>query len=172
MNDIDFIITEIPISEKGSYSVSRYLDKNYSYNPKYVIKASEGIQWEPEEHTKGGIITFSTDVNSKEQSENTFINWIKQKASTIKNRVLKNKKIDKIAQNHDLVGWTVGKYLRGRYTGKNGKVYDENSVSLEIIGVDSDILLDIAEELCIDFIQESVLVKDYNTGKIFFVDAT
>lgn len=46
--------------------------------------------------------------------------------------------IDKVAHKNEPVGWTIGKYLNGRYRTKNGKTFSENSLSLEIIGVDKN----------------------------------
>jgi hypothetical protein len=132
---------------------------------------NEGIQFEPSEDKKGGIIVFSTDVNAEKQSENRFINFLKQKMKTISNRLNATKKIDKIAAKNELVGWTIGHYLDGRYTSpKNGKQYGENSLSLEIIGVDFEKLYTIAMEICDSFSQESVLLKDFSSGRVLFVD--
>lgn len=156
--------------DKGTYSLGRYLDANIKVNKDKII-ISEGIQFEPKENEKGGIIIFSTEVNAEELSDNKLINWFKQKFSSFKNKLFKNRKIDNIANKHNLVGWTIGKFLNGRYTAKNGKTYSENSLSVEIIGVSSDELIKIAEELCVEFIQESVLVKDYSTGRVMFVEA-
>lgn len=140
-----------------------------NHNPDRVIM-SEGIQYEPDSNQKGGIIVFSTDVNAVELDPNRLRNWIKQKLSTIKNRLSFTSKIDKIADRHSLVGWTIGRFLDGRYKAKNGKMFGENSLSLEIIGVDFKELISIAEELCVSFKQESVLVKDFSKGRILFVD--
>ena len=49
-------------------------------------------------------------------------------------------------------------------------MYGEKSLSVEIIGIDTDTLIKIAEQLCETFMQESVLVKDYSTGRVMFVD--
>lgn len=160
----------------NAYSLSRYLYKAIVVSEDRTIAKdlpkviSEGIQFEPDENSKGGVIIFSTEVNAVKQSENKIINWLKKKVKTIKNRFTAEKKLDKIAQAHDLVGWTVGKFLHGRYTGKNGKVYDENSISVELIGISSDELIKIAEEVCRAFDQEAVLVKDYSKQKVLFVD--
>ena len=130
-----------------------------------------GIKWEVSDDIKGGIIVFSDEVNAVKLSDNKLINWLKHKYATISNKFGRTKKIDKVAQDNDLVGWTVGKFLKGRYTGDDGNVYSENSLSVEIIGVDFDKLVEIAETLCREFNQESVLVKDYSTlGRIVFVD--
>lgn len=131
---------------------------------------SEGIQFEPESNEKGGIIVFSTDVNAVALSPNRIANWIKQKIATFKNRHNSTKKVDRIANRNNLVGWTIGHYLDGRYRAKNGQNYGENSLSLMIVGVDTDGMIKIAEEICKEFQQESVLLKDFSTGRILFVD--
>lgn len=158
----------------GAYRASRYLAEAISSKNKTPIYSSminEGIQFEPSEDKKGGIIVFSTDVNAEKQSENRFINFLKQKMKTISNRLNATKKIDKIAAKNELVGWTIGHYLDGRYTSpKNGKQYGENSLSLEIIGVDFEKLYTIAMEICDSFSQESVLLKDFSSGRVLFVD--
>lgn len=158
----------------GAYRASRYLAKAITSEGKEKIYSSfplnEGIDFEPSADEKGGIIVFSTDVNAEKQSENKLVNWIKQKMMTIKNRLNATKKIDKIAAANDLVGWTIGHYLDGRYTAKNGKQYGENSLSVEIIGVNFETLMKIAMELCESFTQESVLVKDFSSGRVLFVN--
>lgn len=131
---------------------------------------SEGIDFKIENHKKGGIIVFSTDVNAIKLSESEIKNWIQQKIATLKNRFTSTKMIDKIADKNNLVGWTIGHYLDGRYKAKNGKIYGENSLSLEIVNVSLKKLIKIAEEICRDFVQESVLVHDFTTGRIFFVN--
>lgn len=131
---------------------------------------SEGIQFEPEANEKGGVIIFSTDVNAVELSPNKVKNWIQQKVATYKNRLKATSMLDKIANKNQLVGWTIGHYFDGRYRAKNGQNYGENSLSLEIVGVDFNTLVKIAEEICIDFKQESVLLHDFSTGRILFVD--
>lgn len=166
---------EIPTIGAYSGQKGRTLSKCIYYKEDKEMASSkpytEGIQFEPEDREKGGIIIFSTEVNAKELSTNAVANWIKQKISSLSNRVNRFKKIDRIGKKHDLVGWTVGKYLSGRYTAKNGKAFGEDSLSLEIIGVDTDTLFKIAEDVCREFNQEAVLVKDYSTGRILFIDA-
>lgn len=158
----------------GAYNGGRYLSKAISSKGKKNIAESlnEGIQFEPNENERGGIIVFSTDVNAETLSSNRFINFLKQKLVTISNRINATKKIDKIAKENELVGWTIGHYLDGRYTAKNGKEYGENSLSVEIIGVTFDTLYKIAMELCESFKQESVLLKDFSSGRVAFVDRT
>ena len=157
----------------GAYNYGRYLSKAITSESKDILFSSlnEGIDFEPGENEKGGIIVFSTDVNAEKQSDNKFVNWIKQKMKTLGNRLRATKKVDRIAAKNELVGWTVGHYLSGRYTAKNGKQYGENSISVEIIGIDIDTLIKVAMELCDEFSQESVLVKDFSSGRILFVNS-
>lgn len=135
------------------------------------FKLNESVSYEPAENERGGIIVFSTDVNAITLHNNKVLDYLKQKVETITNKLNATRKIDKIAAENNLVGWTIGRFLNGRYTAKNGKQYGENSLSVEIIGVDFNQLLKIAEQLCRSFTQESVLLKDYSTNRVLFVDA-
>jgi hypothetical protein len=48
-------------------------------------------------------------------------------------------------------------------------LYDESSLSVEIVGITSDVLNKVAEELAQEFKQETVLVKNYDENKIYLV---
>jgi hypothetical protein len=145
------------------------LEKAIFFNENKVL-FTEAIEYEFAENKKGGIIIFSTEVNAIKLNNNKLINWVKQKIVTLKQGFTANKQIDKIAQKHNLSSWTVGHFFSGRYTDKNGKQYGENSLSLEIIGISFEELIRIAEELCSDFKQETVLVKDYYTNRILLIN--
>lgn len=158
----------------NAYSTSKYLYKqivreNVKYNYEGVI-LSEGVDYTFDPKNLGGTIVFSTDVNAIEASKNKIVNWVKQKVATLNNRLHAVNRIDRIAQKYDLAGWTVGKGLSGRYTAKNGKVFGENSISVDIIGISTETLLEIATELCNLFNQEAVLVKDYTNNDIYLVN--
>lgn len=142
----------------------------YSVEKTLYSPLNEAIDFEPGENEKGGIIVFSTEVNALSQSNNRFINWLKQKMMTLSNKINATRKIDKIANENNLVGWTIGKYLDGRYKAKNGKTYGKDSLSVMVVGVTFDTLIKIAESLCKSFTQESVLVKDFSSGRILFVN--
>ena len=140
--------------------------------PIFATNIDGAIDWEVHDNEKGGIIVFSQDINAVQLSKKKLINWVKQKVATFKNKASDRSTIDKIAQGHDLVGWTIGNFLKGRYTGKNGKVYSEDSLSVEIIGVSDEKLQKIAEEICRAFNQETVLVKTYfKKNRVFFVNS-
>ena len=117
----------------------------------------------------GGTITFSTDVNSKTLADNGVKNWLLQKFTTVKNRVLYGKILDRIRKKNGVYAWTVGRYLRGVYTGENGKTFNENSITIDVLGVDRKTLFALAEEIKNVFAQESVLVEDRSTKQFYFV---
>ena len=126
-----------------------------------------------------GIIVFSTDVNVLNGEEG--IEKYKKKFSnlwkTIKNRVLKHKKLEQIRnlfnqnQSEPFYAYSVGHAFRGKYQGYDGKLYDEKSVTFEINGISSESLLKLAELVAKFFNQETVLVKDLNNNKIYLADA-
>lgn len=72
--------------------------------------------------------------------------------------------------NHN-VAWTIGNYFNGRYKYKNGKSFNKKSLSLEIMGISSQQLLNMSKEICADFHGETVLVKDFSQNKIFLINA-
>lgn len=131
---------------------------------------SEGKDWERFlfRGEPGGTIVFSTDVNSKVLSDNSIKNRILQVYETYKNRFFAKRILDRIRRRHSVYAWTIGQYLIGTYTGDvDGKTYNENSLSIDVIGIDKDMLFKIAKDLLGIFNQESVLVK-WN-GKVYFV---
>ena len=174
----DCKIAESILKKNGNaYSLSRYLAKMIEFNPNTMMASSndiidESIDLVFSDRSKGGIILFSLEVNANEQSKNKLIDFLKKKFKTLKNKITYRSKIDSIAKDHNLIGWTIGKYLDGRYFSKEtNKQYSEDSLSLEIIGIKTDELIKIAEELCEAFDQESVMLKDYSTGDVMLIKA-
>jgi len=168
-----YIKDNINLDRCNAYSGTAYLYAAISVKNRPILATNieGGIDWEVPEDEKGGIIVFSQEVNAVQLSANKLVNWIKQKLATFKNKTKGMSDIDKIAQKHDLVGWTVGNFLKGRYTGKNGQTYSEDSLSVEIIGVSDDTLIEIGEELCRAFQQETVLIKTYSgKNRVMFVN--
>lgn len=167
-------VSVLPGANGNAYSASKRLYESIKKTSSNIIASSfsmtEAVEWEVPDDEKGGIIVFSEEVNAIELSDNRLINWLKQKTKTMKNKAFYKKKIDNIASKYSLVGWTVGKFLDGRYTAHNGKQFGEKSLSVEIVGVTVDTLVDIATDLAREFVQESVLVKDYSGGRVFFVN--
>lgn len=169
--DADYkIVTLYEGKQKSAYSSGPYLSAAIKKNGNVLFsRLNERIDFQPPANERGGVIVFSTDVNAVQMDEQKVVNLLKQKMQTISNRINLPKKIDSHAISHDLIGWTIGKYLNGRYIADNGKQYGENSLSLEIFGVSCATLIKSAEELCTSFVQESALVKDYASGSVMFV---
>ena len=66
------------------------------------------------------------------------------------------------------IGWSIGNLFTGRYVDESGNVFDERSFTVDLAGVDSDALNQIAESLRSEFSQQTVLVNDRNTGETYF----
>jgi len=146
-------------------SIFDYIDENGM-----LIEGIAPDQFGLDKH-KGGVIVFSTDVNALEVSKSKIKNWMKSKYRTILNRVFYGKKISKIITKKfsEIGAFSIGNAFSGRYV-SDGKVYNEKSVSIEVLGVPSDVLLRLGAQIAKDFDQETVLLKDYNTGRNLLID--
>jgi hypothetical protein len=128
----------------------------------------ESITHEFEKGFKGGMVVFSTEVNAVYNKSGFF----KSKVKTLINALRKNKKLSDLLSNfEEVIAYSVGNFFRGKYFDREtGKTYDEKSLSVEIIGIPPQILTKIAESIAKDFEQKEVLVKEYDSGRIFMVD--
>ena len=175
--EIKKILTENGFSVNDIYAVENVsgLISSFKLNcvlPKYLY---EGIDFELD--TPGGVIIFSTDLNSTLSNAETIVDKVKfffdSKWKTILNRLNVSDRLRKILLNkYELPGYTIGKNFKGSYTGKNGIPFNEKSFTIDIAGVDSDALILIASEICREFKQETVMVRDFNKNatKVYFVD--
>ena len=162
---------------KGAYNSDRYYapilsDQLYVDAILYVETfVEESKMQEPLPYNmRGGIITFSTDISSTILYNDKIINSLKQKIVTIANRITAMEGIDKVAKNFKLKGWSATKGLHGKYIDrKTGVLFDEKSLSVELMGISTDYLLDVAENLCNDLKQQSVLVKSYENNDIWLI---
>lgn len=138
--------------------------------PSYLY---EGIDFKLDK--TGGVITFSTDLNSTLGKAETFsekaVFFFESKWKTFINRLNVD---DRLAQillvKYDRPGYTLGKNFKGAYRSKNGLIFSERSFTIEILGINSDILILIASEVCREFKQETVMVKDFNKNEVLFVN--
>ena len=133
---------------------------------------------------RGGIIIFSTEVNSLDVSEVKVFNFIAKKLKSIRNRIFSKSKLNKVIKNfndaekmlsdepiEDYIGaFSIGNFFSGRYIGDNEKVFNERSLSIEINGISTKGLMFLAEEIAKEFDQETVLVKDLNVNKIYLMN--
>ena len=132
-------ITEI--NQKGVYSgfIGRKLYGTIRYNKTKELLRFGTLQANAKDI---GIIVLPT----AELTATEIANWLKQK---------------------EMFDWTIGNYLNGRYKSDIGVSFDETSLCVQIYNITSTMLKDIAMKICKDFRKESVLVKDYSTGKIW-----
>jgi hypothetical protein len=133
----------------------------------------EGIDFELD--NSGGVIIFSTDLNSTLGKAETFSDKVKfffdSKWKTFLNRLNVSDRLKKILlDKYGQPGFTLGKNFRGAYKSKNGLTFNEKSFTIDIAGIDSDALILIASEICREFKQEAVMVRDFNRNKVLFVN--
>ena len=122
----------------------------------------------------GGIIVFAVDVNAQIEQlypdASSLKKLLMSSWESITNRINKNKKLSRIIIKHpEVFGYSIGKFFTGRYKAKDGTLYDENSLSIEIIDIPFDLVCIIASEIARSFKQQSVLVKDNSSREILFI---
>ncbi|MCQ2290076.1 MAG: hypothetical protein MJZ63_02215 [Muribaculaceae bacterium] len=123
------------------------------------------ILWQSADSNRGGSISFSLEVNaSKSLSTNPFFRHVHSRWLTLQNRVWLRRRLHRLCIKYGVGGWSISK-RGGHYVSPEGKGYDEPSLLLEIIEIDSGKLFAFAESLCAQFRQRSVLIHDYNTAK-------
>ena len=171
----------------GIYSARAYIENRMRANTKSfksILKEALNDEQYGVRKYKGGIIVFSYDVNSVIDQKKNIIKiqkFLEKKYYTWKNRLTKSSKVYKIINdwNKDfnenseffIHGASFGNSFYGKYIDALGNVYNEKSMTLELIGVPSELLLLIATDICREFLQDSVIVKDFNKDKIYYVDS-
>ena len=117
----------------------------------------------------GGMIVFSTDVNSN--SSRGIKGKVKSFIKTWWNRLTRKNKIDKdvmeeVKKKGISTGWSIGNLFRGRYFDqKNGTLFNEKSLCVDLRGANMKFVKDIADKFRKTFDQQSVLVINHKTGK-------
>lgn len=103
-----------------------------------------------------------------------MFNWFSNKIQTVKNSLFKDSKLTLVINTFNsespqsngkqiadfISAYSVGKFFKGRYVSEDGESYNEKSTSIEINGDSTDAFIYLAEEIAIEFEQETVLVKD------------
>jgi len=117
---------------------------------------------------KGGVITFSTDVNATAQPG--VIGKLKSWLSTVWNRLNLTGRLRSImASIGKDFGYTVRPMGRGNYVSPDGTVFNERSLSIEILGVPNEFLQAVGAAITKAFNQQEVLVRYYDTNTADFV---
>ena len=132
-------ITEI--NQKGVYSgfIGRRLYGTIRYNKSKELLRFGTLQANAKD--VGIIVLFTTELTATE-----IASWLKQK---------------------EILDWTIGNYFNGKYKSDIGVSFNETSLCVQINNITSTKLKAIALQMCKDLRQESVLIKDYSTGKIW-----
>ncbi len=122
---------------------------------------------------KGGVIVFSADANTLGLNANELMNWLKQHIGMFAQRYNASGFLHKVVSNdsEDYIGaYSVGNAFRGKYVGGNGEEYNERSMTIGVGGLSRKGLLYLAEVMARVFKQEAVLVKDFDTDKIYLAN--
>ncbi len=142
------LIPGINIDRCNAYSVLAHMYAAISVEKGTVFSTSKvSVESKVPDDMKGGIIVFP-------QGADTVLSDIKR-----------------IIQKNDPAGWTIGRFFKGRHEGKNRELYSEESLSVEIIGISDDALIETSEDFCRAFDLKSVLIKSYaERNRIFVVE--
>jgi len=161
-------LKELNKASKSGISVmfNRVVEEAFRVKDEFIYETLfDEIDHSFDEEEKGGVIVFPTDVNAVELYPHKFINAITQFKTTWKNRLSSSKAIEK----HPVNNWAIGSFFKGKLSERAGSVFTAKSPSVEITGVTYEQLIAIAEDLCREFQQESVLVKSYSENKVLLV---
>ena len=111
--------------------------------------------------SRGGLVVFSTDVDTVKLNDHKLTDNIKQLITTFNTK-----------RSEERIGaYSVGNFFKGKYVGENGEMYNDKSLSVDVNGISSRTLLSFAELLAKKFMQETVLVKDLSTNKIYLANS-
>jgi hypothetical protein len=121
------------------------------------------------------LITFSTDLNFTLVKAETFIDKIKlffdSNWKVFLNRQNVRGRLKKILVDKNIQSeYTLSINLFSAHKSKNGITLYKKSYSVTIEGVNSDVLILIATEICKEFKQATVMVRDSNKNKVYFIN--
>ena len=102
-------------STRGAYNGFGYLAHSIRYDENKVICSSDNLLAEVDSRNKLGGI------------------------------IVLPANINDIPKYNDIFAWTIGKYLHGRYKTKDGTIFDENSISVELLNISIDTIISFAE---------------------------
>lgn len=121
---------------------------------------------------KGGVIIFPAPVNAERMNKGQLSQYLIKNLDTINNFLFEQKNIDFILERDDIsVGCSIGNFFNGRYYSRNGQLYSNESVTVELNNIDFDELVLIAENLCRFLKQDSVLIKDSSSFKMIYIES-
>ncbi|ADV46183.1 hypothetical protein [Nitratifractor salsuginis] len=140
---------------------------NYCNGIDYSMPKEEELQ-------RGGTIVFPIDLDPDENKK--FISDIKRYFQILDIRIKSDEKFEKIIRKSkdkfrlSELGYSIGSFFKGRYIDEAGHQWDDKSFSIDVIGISSDFLKILTEDISKEFTQKAILLKDYNLNKIYLLD--
>lgn len=120
---------------------------------------------------RGGIIIFTEDLNATAK-RTSLSDWISNWLQSYWEQRRSSQKVSGILAATDIQAVNFGNYFRGRYTADDGRVFSKRGLAVDVLFVDSAALEQLATEIARAFNQQVVLVKNNNTGIMYFADQT
>lgn len=115
-------------------------------------------------------ILYSIKVNCIKQHRNSLWNFILIKIGTYNNIIYNKKKLKNIiSQYYSISGLNFNKSISGLYKSDSGIIYSEKIKSITVITKDITVAISLAKDIKDEFKQETVLVIDKETSKVFSV---
>jgi hypothetical protein len=112
-----------------------------------------------------------TRLRERFTRENVPPEQIEQRVNEEITRIVPDNTPDDKRKAWAIQGYSIGNLFTGRYRSQAGNVYDEKSFAVEIAGIDSATLKEVAHALRQAFFQREVLVKDANDNKVYLLGA-
>lgn len=121
---------------------------------------------------KGGVIIFPAPNNSENMDKSQFSKYLLKNLDIINDYLFKQKNIESILQKDKIqVGCSIGNFFNGRYYSSNGQLYSNASITIELVDLDFNDVVTIAENLCKQMKLDSLLVKDNSQFKMVYIEA-
>lgn len=139
--------------------------------PKYLYEA---VDFEAD--NPGGMIVFSTILMNTLGNAESFMDKVKYFFDVIWKPFINNLKVSNelkdLINKYEVLIYSAGRNFKGSYTNKNGITFNKTSFTINISAVDSNTMKLMATEICREFQQETLMVRDFNdaAAKVYFVN--
>lgn len=130
-------------NEQGPYNWKRYLNQGYQYNKDKIIATSQ-TQYDWEDRSTNSFISFSSE-----------------------NEIPIEKIVNFLGESFYI--WTLGYFIKNSALINNDILFDQNSISIGLLNISFEKLIEITEKICYEFNVTNALVKDCSTKKITLV---
>ena len=115
----------------------------------------------------GGIINFESTFQPNENILKDYVQTLLiDKFYNLSSKRKKHRWFGQ-AENTRAITFSLGNYVKGFYKADDGLMYDENSISIEIRGIEKDELIEIALAICKKYNLSVVLIKENENHNLF-----